>query len=223
MICTNTPCKNLTTPTSGDLHLCPTCFQAWQNGLHHWSQTALATTAYHTRASLLIRLPKPFDETLFPDGTSPDLGLPLPWLLENTRPFKDLFDPLPPHLPSCGFLELGAWQGTAYESEFSVPFFLGPDGQVWAEVGDLADLPNASAAARDALAAQMLEEFREAAQGWLADGCPHPITEAEFRTWPVPRVMHWLQTCLPQTDALHTRLITGLLAELRALGFQPKP
>jgi hypothetical protein len=53
-------------------------------------------------------------------------------------PFKDLFQPV-----SSGFIEVGEWDGKAYEFEGSVELALGPDGKVWAKVCEPTDLPSA--------------------------------------------------------------------------------
>jgi len=51
-------------------------------------------------------------------------------------PFKDLFQPV-----SAGFIEVGEWDGKAYEFEGSVELALGPDGKVWAQVCKPDDIP----------------------------------------------------------------------------------
>ncbi len=219
MFCTNEPCENETVPESGDLRHCRTCLTAWQSGFRQWSQAAIQATTYHTHDSLLIRLPKPFDENLFPGERGPDV-----WPPDNTLPFRDLFDPLPSNRLSFGYLDLGEARIVEQEGEFPIPFYLGPDGKVWAEVGDVEDLPAKPETDRETLACQMLAEFLEAAQDWLTGLCAGGPTRDDLHTWPVSRVMHWLQqpATLPRTDPKQRRLITGLLNELRGLGFQPK-
>ena len=220
MFCTNEPCENESIPESDDLHLCRTCLFAWKSGYHQWSQTAVRATIYYARDSLLIRLPKPFDENLFPEEGDPDV-----WPPENALPFKDLFEALPKNRISCGFLELGEWLGNEYEAEFPISFSLGPAGKVWAEIGDVEDLPIRSESDREAKAGQILDEFLEAVQDWLPGLCVEGPTEKELTTWPAPRMMHWLQqpATLHRAEPAQRRLITGLLAELHALGFHPKP
>jgi len=64
--------------------------------------------------------------------------------LDRLPPFKDLFRPV-----SSGFIacpgrqarEVGEWDGKAYEFEGGVELLEGPDGKVWAQVCELADLP----------------------------------------------------------------------------------
>ncbi|GAB4577481.1 MAG: hypothetical protein Fur0022_02120 [Anaerolineales bacterium] len=220
MFCTNDPCENETVPESGELHLCGTCFQAWRRGFQKWKEVAAQAKTYHACDSLLVRLPKPFDESLSLDGRGLDSLPP-----ENTLPFNHLFEGLPPNCISCGFLELGEWLGDQYEAEFQVALRLGPDGKVWAEIGEVEDLPVLAERDRESLAAQMVDEFLEACEdgeSCLEEGEP---TREALRLWPIPRVMHWLK--LPSTfrraDPAQRRLITGLLGELQALGFHPKP
>lgn len=215
MFCTNHPCGNEAIPESGELRLCSLCYKAWQCGYHDWRRVAAQTKTYHASNSLLIRLPKPFDERLSLDT----------WSSENILPFNHLFEALPPNRISCGYLELGEWLGNAYEAEFQITLVLGPDGKVWAEIGDLEDLPALAECDRETLAAQMIDEFLEACdhdEAGIEEGEP---TRAALRQWPVPRVMHWLQlpATLRRANAAQRRLITGLLGELRALGFHPKP
>ncbi len=208
MFCTNDPCENESIPESGELHLCHTCLQAWQRGFRQWSTVAGQVTTYHTPNGLLIQLPRSFAEDHPPEAS----------------PFKELFKPLPSGRVPCGFLELGEWQGNEYEVQ--VPLLLGPDGQVWAEVGEVEALPLLVDHNRESLAGQMLDEFLEACDddGDAGQDEGNP-TRAALRTWPVPRVMHWLQlpTTLRRADPAQRRLIVGLLGELRALGFQPSP
>lgn len=52
-------------------------------------------------------------------------------------PFKKLFQPV-----SGGFIEVGEWDGKAYGFEGNVDLGLGPDGRIWAEVCDPADIPS---------------------------------------------------------------------------------
>lgn len=52
--------------------------------------------------------------------------------------FGDLFKPV-----SSGFIEVGEWDGKAYEFEGGVELVQGPDGKVWAQVCELSDLPSA--------------------------------------------------------------------------------
>lgn len=220
MFCTNAPCKNETVPESGALHLCRTCFQAWQRGCQHWTRTASQAKTYHILDGLLIRLPKPFDENRFSEQQDPDL-----WPTLTPRAFNDLFEALPPNHLASSFLELGEWSGKAYETEFQLPFLLGPDGKVWAEIGEVEDLPPLSERDRETLAAKMIDEFLEICDDGeftLEAGEP---SRADLRLWPIPRVMHWLQrpTTLRRADPAQRKLIHGLLSELRALGFQPKP
>ncbi|MCB9136588.1 MAG: hypothetical protein H6636_14280 [Anaerolineales bacterium] len=220
MFCKNDPCENEAVPESGKLHLCQTCYQAWQCGFQRWTHVATQVKTYHIRDSLLIRLPKPFDGNLFPDTQGLDT-----WPPPNMLPFQSLFEGLPPNRISYGFLELGEWSGEAYEKEFQLPFLLGPDGKVWAEIGEVDDLPPLAERDREALAAKMIDEFLEICDDGeftLEEGEP---TRAELCFWPVPRVMHWLQrpTTLRRAAPAQRQLIQGLLRELKALGFQPKP
>ena len=53
-------------------------------------------------------------------------------------PFKDLFQPI-----SAGFIEVGEWDGKAYDFEGSVELSLGPDGKVWAQVCKPDEIPHA--------------------------------------------------------------------------------
>lgn len=220
MFCTNDLCENETVPESGDLHLCRPCHLAWQGGFKRWTQVLAQSKTYHTLDSLLIRLPKPFDENLFPDRQGLDT-----WSSPNSLPFNNLFETLPPNRLACGFLELGEWLGNEYEAEFQIALRLGPDGKVWAEIGEVEELPVLTERDRESLAVQMVDEFLEACdngESCLDEGEP---TREALRLWPVPRVMHWLQlpSTLHRADPMQRRLITGLLSELRALGFQPKP
>ena len=60
---------------------------------------------------------------------------------EETRllpQFSALFQPV-----SSGFIEVGEWDGKAYEFEGGVELLQGPDGKVWAHVCELSDLPSA--------------------------------------------------------------------------------
>ena len=52
--------------------------------------------------------------------------------------FSTLFQPV-----SSGFIEVGEWDGKAYEYEGGVELLQGPDGKVWAQVYELANLPSA--------------------------------------------------------------------------------
>ena len=139
--------------------------------------------------------------------------------------FKSLFQPIPPGRVPCGFLELGEWLGQEYEAEFQVSLLLGPDGKVWAEIGDVEDLPFLAERDRETLAARILDEFLEACDDGETDPDDGNPSRAALRTWPVPRVMHWLQlpTTMRRADPAQRRLITGLLGELQVLGFHPKP
>jgi len=220
MFCTNNPCESETVSESGELRFCRTCYLAWHCGFQKWIEVAAQGKAYYTQDSLLIHLPKPFDESLSLNGHGPDS-----WSTENTLPFNNLFKALPPDRISCGYLELGEWLGNAYEAEFQIALLLGPDGKVWAEIGDVEDLPILAERDRETLATQMIDEFLEACdhdEVCIEEGEP---TRAALRRWPVPRVMHWLQlpSTLRRANAAQRRLITGLLGELRALEFHPKP
>ena len=52
--------------------------------------------------------------------------------------FPALFRPV-----SSGFIEVGEWNGKAYEFEGGVELLQGPDGKVWAQVCELSNLPSA--------------------------------------------------------------------------------
>ena len=65
---------------------------------------------------------------------------------ENPVPspdFKALFKPLPDGKLNCGYLEIGEWdrQADSFPWEGQVDLWLGPDGQVWALAGSLAEIP----------------------------------------------------------------------------------
>ena len=55
-----------------------------------------------------------------------------------------MFQSLPEHKLSSGYLEIGEWdrQTDSYPWEDSVDLQLGPDGQVWALVGSLDQIPD---------------------------------------------------------------------------------
>jgi len=61
----------------------------------------------------------------------------------DSADFESLFKPLPDGNLSSAYLEIGEWdrQTNSYPWEGQVDLKLGPDGQVWALVGTLADLP----------------------------------------------------------------------------------
>jgi hypothetical protein len=80
--------------------------------------------AYQAGEGLIVHIPAMAQKT----GEEPEL---LP-------PFSDLFQPV-----SSGFIEVGEWDGKAYEFEGGVELVQGPDGKVWAQVCELADLPSA--------------------------------------------------------------------------------
>jgi hypothetical protein len=106
--------------------------------------------------------------------------------------------------------------GDEYEAEFQVPLLLGPDGKVWAEIGEVEDLPFLAERDRETLAARILDEFPEACDDGETDPDDGNPSRAALRTWPVSRVMHWLQlpTTMRRADPAKRRLITGLLGEL---------
>jgi len=55
----------------------------------------------------------------------------------------DLFRPLPASKAHSEYLEIGEWDPVTdgYPWEGYIDLLLGPDGQVWAKVGDLANIP----------------------------------------------------------------------------------
>ena len=59
----------------------------------------------------------------------------------NDTTFSKQFRPLPQGKVSGGYLEAGEYDGSTYQFEGQVVFYLGPDNQVWALVGHLAALP----------------------------------------------------------------------------------
>ena len=52
-------------------------------------------------------------------------------------------DPASLYSVSSGFIEVGEWDGKAYEFEGGVELLQGPDGKVWAQICALANLPSA--------------------------------------------------------------------------------
>ena len=81
-------------------------------------------TAYQAGEGLIIHIP----------CVAPRTGAELGVLLQ----FPALFRPV-----SSGFIEVGEWDGKAYEYEGGVELLQGPDGKVWAQVYELANLPSA--------------------------------------------------------------------------------
>ena len=81
-------------------------------------------TAYQAGEGLIIHIPN------IAPKTGEELGV-LPQ-------FSALFQPV-----SSGFIEVGEWDGMAYEFEGGVELLQGPDGKVWAQVCELANLPSA--------------------------------------------------------------------------------
>jgi len=78
-----------------------------------------------------------------------DVVIHVPCLAQQTGeepgllpPFSSLFQPV-----SSGFIEVGEWDGKAYEFEGGVELVRGPDGKVWAQICETADLPSAEAPA----------------------------------------------------------------------------
>ena len=78
-------------------------------------------TAYRAGEGLIIHIPDIARKV----GEEPGL---LP-------PFSALFQPV-----SSGFIEVGEWDGKVYEFEGGVELVHGPDGKVWAQVCELADI-----------------------------------------------------------------------------------
>ena len=60
----------------------------------------------------------------------------------NAAPFDELFQALSENKVNTGFLEVGEWDGSTYPFEVQVSLWLGPDGKVWAEIGDPDELPD---------------------------------------------------------------------------------
>ena len=57
--------------------------------------------------------------------------------------FENLFQPLPIDKVTVGYLEIGEWNPVTetYPWEGYIGLMLSPDGQVWAKVGELANVP----------------------------------------------------------------------------------
>ena len=77
-------------------------------------------------------------------STSNGILLHIPGVSARDSPdFETLFQPLPDGKLTGGYLEIGEWdrQTDRYPWEDSVALHLGPDGQVWALVGSLEQIP----------------------------------------------------------------------------------
>jgi hypothetical protein len=159
----------------------------------------------------------------------------------SAPPFETLFQGVPEHKLNGGFLEAGEWKAMKDPSrkEFSfetqVPFGVGPDGKVWAQVcsapGELPDAEPGDTAlafkildeAEEAFSAKSMAEERAAKGGWLA-----PITISDYLFWledeatlqedALNRNPH-----AAEMDEAYARVLRGVANELRALGFAPSP
>ena len=144
----------------------------------------------------------------------------------NDTTFSKQFRPLPQGKISGGYLEAGEYDGSAYQFEGQVVFYLGPDNQVWALVGSVEDLPDlvidpAEKAnrildeAEDAFAGRSLACERATAGGWNA-----PQT--------IPDFLFWLEDEADVQessgeDKSYAQALRGVANELRSLGYQPAP
>jgi hypothetical protein len=87
-------------------------------------------TVYQAGDGLIIHIPN------IAPKTSEELGM-LPQ-------FSALFRPV-----SSGFIEVGEWDGKAYEFEDGVELLQGPDGKVWTQVCEFSNRPIRRTAGRD--------------------------------------------------------------------------
>ena len=86
-----------------------------------------ASRMYQIPGGLIIHVPD-----MQADGAEPISGL-----------FSLMFTSVPQDKLDAGYLEIGEWDKAkdAYPWEGAVNFMLGPDGKVWAQVGDIEDIP----------------------------------------------------------------------------------
>ena len=146
--------------------------------------------------------------------------LPIP---HGCPPFRALFEPVPPDRVDAGTLQLGDWSRGERECELPVALRVGPDGKVWAQVGEIDDLPVRSQEAREAQAQRILADFLEAYEDWAAErnGDSHQVET--LRSWSAWRLTSWLHKTTPQTPPPMGALMAGVLGELAALGFRTRP
>jgi len=144
----------------------------------------------------------------------------------NDTTFSKQFRPLPEGKISGGYIEAGEYDGSAYQFEGQVVFYLGPDNQVWALVGRLEELPDLIAnpaekanrildEAEDAFEARSLARERAAAGGWDA-----PQTTPDFLFWLEDEAE--VQESSGE-DKAYAQALRGVANELRSLGFRPAP
>ncbi len=142
----------------------------------------------------------------------------------NDTLFSNQFRPLPQGKVSGGYLEVGEYNGSTYQFEGQVAFYLGPDNQVWALVGRVEDLPDqvtdlAEKAnrildeAEEAFGARSLAVERASCGGWAA-----PQQIADFLFWLEDEAA--VQEGSGE-DKSYANALRGVANELRTLGFQP--
>jgi hypothetical protein len=113
------------------------------------------------------------------DPNDPQLSDNPTFATPTLAPFKARFLRLSLDRVSTGILQMGDWLEDESEIELPVELLLGPDGQVWAQVGSLEPLLYRSLETRERLARQVLMEFLEAYTGWYeeqAGNYPSPAT-----------------------------------------------
>lgn len=149
--------------------------------------------------------------------------------------FDDLFQPLPDETASGGFVEVGEWNGRAFQFETQVSFRLGPDGKVWAQVCDLSELQAVgSSLSTRTLAFQMLDEAEEAFgakrlanERAACERVDTPITVEEYMTLLEAEAVALQEQAdrnpRDREQARLARALAGLCSELRGLGFEPTP
>lgn len=144
----------------------------------------------------------------------------------NDTTFSKQFRPLPQGKVSGGYLETGEYNGSAYQFEAQVVFYLGPDNQVWALVGRFQDLPDLAIdpaekvnrildEAEDAFDGRTLVGERAAAGSWNA-----PQTIPDFLFWLEDEAE--IQESGGEEKA-YAQVLRGVANELRSLGYQPSP
>jgi hypothetical protein len=139
--------------------------------------------------------------------------------VEGALPVEALFAPLPPDNVSSGYLQLG----DDYNQETEVELCLGPDGQVWARVGALEQVPLLPLEERERLARRILDEFLKAYADW-GQGRPRPHPTARtLCSWPAWQLTAWLHEAAQTAPPVLARLMQGVLGEIQALGFRTKP
>ena len=139
------------------------------------------------------------------------------------QPFLALFQRLPPDRVSNGTLQVGDLLEGENECELPVELVLGPDGQVWARVGAIENLPLRSLETRARLARRILEEFLGVYVSSSAEHAEDHPAAGTLHAWPPWQLTSWLNETADHTSGPMGALMSGVLGELAALGFRTEP